>query len=42
MPINDIKPNNITDDDFRLLTKINKLSAINKATAEAYIDRLND
>ncbi len=42
MPINDIKPNNITDDDFRLLTKINKLSSINKAKAEAYIDGLND
>lgn len=42
MPINDIKPNNITDEDFALLNKINKLSKINKAKAEAYIDGLND
>ena len=42
MPINDIKPNNITDDDFRLLTKINKLSSINKAKAEAYIYGINE
>ena len=34
IPTNDIKPNNITDDDFMLLTKINKLSSINKAKAE--------
>ena len=39
---NDIKPNNITDADFMLLNKINKLSSINKAKAEAYIDGLND
>ncbi len=42
MPINDIKPNNISDKDFLLLTKINKLSLINKSKAEAYIDGLND
>ena len=42
MPINDIKPNNISDADFMLLTKINNLSAINKAKAEAYIDGLNN
>ena len=42
IPTDDIKPNNITDDDFMLLTKINKLSSINKAKAEAYIDGLND
>ena len=42
MPINDIKPNNINEDDFLLLKKINKLSNINKAKAEAYIDGLND
>lgn len=42
IPTNDIKPNNITDDDFMLLTKINKLSSINKAKAEAYVDGLND
>lgn len=42
MPINDIKPNNISDADFMLLTKINNLSAINKVKAEAYIDGLNN
>ena len=42
MPIDDIKPNNISDEDFILLNKINKLSNINKAKAEAYIDGLND
>ena len=42
MPINSIKPNNITDDDFMLLNKIKSLSTTNKAKAEAYIDGLND
>ena len=42
LPINDIKPNNISDTDFMLLNKINKLSTINKAKAEAYIDGLNN
>ena len=42
MPINTIKPNNITDNDFILLNKINKLSTINKEKAESYIDGLND
>ena len=42
MPIDSIKPNNISDKDFILLNKINKLSTINKAKAEAYIDGLND
>lgn len=42
MPINDIKPNNIKDEDFMLLNKINKLSDINRAKAEAYIDGLNN
>ena len=42
MPIDDIKPNNITDDDFILLNKINKLSSINKAKIEGYIDGLSD
>lgn len=41
LPINDIKPNNISDEDFILLNKINKLSSTNKAKAEAYIDGLN-
>ena len=42
MPIDSIKPNNITDEDFILLNKIKSLSNINKAKAEAYIDGLND
>ena len=42
MPIDSIKPNNITDRDFALLNKINKLSNINKEKVEAYIDNLND
>lgn len=42
LPIDAIKPNNITDTDFILLNKINQLSAINKAKAEAYIDGLNN
>lgn len=41
LPINDIKPNNISDEDFMLLNKINKLSSTDKAKAEAYIDGLN-
>ena len=42
MPIDSIKPNNITDNDFILLNKIKSLSSTNKAKAEAYIDGLND
>lgn len=42
MPINTIKPNNISDTDFMLLNKINKLSNTNKAKAEGYIDGLSD
>ena len=42
MPINDIKPNNITDEEFMLLNKIKKLSNIDQAKAEAYIDGLSD
>ena len=41
MPIDDIKPNNISDEDFILLNKINKLSSTDKTKAEAYIDCLN-
>ena len=41
-PIDDIKPNNISESDFILLNKINKLSSINKAKIEGYIDGLND
>lgn len=42
MPINTIKPNNISDKDFILLNKINKLSTTDKAKAEGYIAGLND
>lgn len=42
MPIDSIKPNNITDEDFMLLNKIHKLSSVDKAKAESYIDGLND
>lgn len=42
MPINDIKPNNISDSDFVLLNKINKLSPNYKSKVEGYIDGLND
>lgn len=41
LPINDLKPNDITDLQFQLLTKINKLSDIDQAKVEAYIDGLN-
>ncbi len=42
IPINDVKPNNIKDEDFVLLNKINKLSIVNKSKVEGYIDGLND
>ena len=42
MPIDRIKPNNISDKDFVILNKINGLSNDNKAKIEAYIDGLND
>lgn len=42
MPIDEVKPNNISDTDFILLNKINKLSTTNKAKVEGYIDGLND
>lgn len=42
LPIADIKPSNIDDEQFKLLTKINKLSKINIAKVEGYIDSLND
>lgn len=41
-PINDLKPNNISDNDFELLVNINKLSNINKEKVKSYIDGLND
>lgn len=42
MPIDKLKPNSISDEDFIILNKINRLSIINKAKAEAYIDGLID
>ena len=42
LPIKNIKPNNINDEDFILLNKIKKLSPSNKLKAEGYIDGLND
>ena len=41
LPISDLKPNNITDSQFQLLAKINRLSNIDQAKVEAYIDGLN-
>ena len=42
MPIDDVKPNNISDTDFILLNKINSLSTTNKAKVEGYIDGLKE
>jgi transcriptional regulator with XRE-family HTH domain len=42
MPIDRIKPNNISDKDFAILNKINNLSNDDKTKIEAYIDGLND
>lgn len=42
LPITDLKPNNITDKQFQLLTKINKLSAKDQELANAYITALID
>lgn len=42
MPIDRIKPNNISDRDFTILNKINNLSNEDKTKIEAYIDGLND
>lgn len=42
LPIADIKPSTINDEQFKLLTKINKLSETNIAKVEGYIDALND
>ena len=42
MPIDKIKPNNISDRDFTILNKINNLSNEDKTKIEAYIDGLND
>ena len=40
-PIDSIKPDTISEKDFQLLTKINKLSATDQLKVEAYIDGLN-
>lgn len=41
LPISALKPNNINDTQFQLLTKINKLSKNDIAKVEGYIDGLN-
>ena len=41
LPISDIKPNNINEEQYNLLIKINKLSKIDIARVEGYIDSLN-
>lgn len=41
LPISDIKPNNINEEQYNLLIKINKLSKIDIAKVEGYIDSLN-
>ncbi len=40
LPISDIKPIDLSDNQFQLLIKINKLSKINMAKVEGYIDAL--
>ena len=42
LPINEIKPNNISEFQFEILNKINKLSSIDKARVDAYITALID
>lgn len=42
LPIDSIKPNSISEADFNLLNKIKRLSLVDKAKAEGYIDGLND
>jgi transcriptional regulator with XRE-family HTH domain len=42
MTIDSIKPNNITDKDFIILNKINRLTNSDKDKIEAYIDGLTD
>lgn len=41
LPIEDIKPTNINNNQFNLLIKINKLPEIDIAKVEGYIDALN-
>ena len=42
LPINEIKPNNISEFQFEILNKINKLSSVDKARVDAYITALID
>jgi len=42
MPIDAIKPDNVSEEDFILLNMINKLSKVNKEKVKSYIDGLND
>ena len=41
LPIDSVKPANINEQQFQLLSKINKLSANDLIKVEAYIDGLN-
>ena len=41
LPIENLKPNNITDKEFILLNKIKSLSTNDQAKAEAFIDGLS-
>ncbi|MDE8314899.1 helix-turn-helix transcriptional regulator [Erysipelothrix rhusiopathiae] len=42
MPIDNVKPDTITDKQFIILNKISKLSEIDQVKIESYIDGLND
>ncbi len=42
LPINEIKPNNISEFQFEILNKISKLSSIDQARVDAYITALID
>ena len=42
LPINELKPNNISNFQFDFLNKLNKLSAIDKARVEGYLEALID
>ena len=42
LPISELKPNNISNFQFDFLTKLNKLSTIDKARVEGYLEALID
>lgn len=42
LPVDDLKPNNITDKQFQMLNNINKLSTKDQALVNAYITALID